>query len=286
MSLDIVGISKSFKKKKALNSVSLHLDKGLYALLGANGAGKTTLINILVTAMRPTEGQVLYNGRDIFKNSAEYLGALGFLPQIPKFYGNFTAPEFLRYMGSLKGVNKTKAELLALLKKVGLPGEENKKVGAYSGGMLKRLGVAQALLNDPEIVILDEPTAGLDPKERIRFKNLISEICSDKTVLLATHIVSDVEFIAKSVILLDRGTVCRFASPAALLGELSGKVFTMEIPLNALEDAMRAFSVSSISAGSSSYTIRIVSDARPFHAVPVPPTLDDVFLYFLGDNAV
>jgi len=225
MLLEIKNVSKQYPKTLALDQFSAELTSGLYGLLGPNGAGKTTLISIITTLLSPSSGTVLYNGKPV--GGRDYMKIIGYLPQYPRFYKDFTAQEFLLYMAAMKGLDSKYAptRVAELLEQVNLSEHKNKKIGAFSGGMRQRLGIAQAILNDPEILILDEPTAGLDPKERVRFRNIISKLSSDRIIILATHIVSDVECVAKEVILLKEGKLLHKASPLTLQTALTDKVY-------------------------------------------------------------
>lgn len=288
MTLEIKNVSKSFKRKNVLKDINICFDNGIYGLLGPNGAGKTTLINIMVTALLPSKGQVLYNGKDIHLASSDYLSSLGFLPQMPKFYYNYTSEEFLRYMAALKnirtGIDEKIEELLDL---VNLSAERKNKIGTFSGGMKQRIGIAQALLNDPKILILDEPTAGLDPKERIRFRNLISKIAGNKTVILATHIVPDVEHIANKVILLKDGEICKTGRPISLMDEISKKVWSVKTEAENLEKYLLNFLISSVRREGNEYELRIVNEEKPCkNAVNATPDLEDVFLYYIGETKI
>ncbi|MGO0804256.1 ABC transporter ATP-binding protein, partial [Clostridioides difficile] len=200
--LEIENLSKIYGKKVANDKITVTLENGVYGLLGPNGAGKSTLMKQITTLIKPDEGQILYNGEDIFKMDADYRNILGYLPQEFGVYKNFTAREFLQYIGALKGLrgkylNSKIGELLDL---VGLYDVRNKSIGKFSGGMKRRVGIAQVLLNDPKIIVLDEPTAGLDPQERARFRNLIAKMSRDKIIILSTHIISDIESVAKETI--------------------------------------------------------------------------------------
>lgn len=288
MKIDIQNITKYYGKKKALDHVNLQLDNGIYGLLGANGAGKSTLLNIMVTSLAPTEGKVLYNGVDIRDKNSGYLDSLGYMPQSPKFYKNYTAEEFLKYIAALKGIKSGLNEKIGeLLEFVNLSGSRKTKIGAFSGGMVQRMGIAQALINDPEILILDEPTAGLDPKERIRFRNLVSEISANRTVLLATHIVPDIEYIANKVILLHEGKLCRHDTPENLCAEIANHVWLLTAAGEDVEKIITKHQISNIYREDEKYYIRIVSEEKPHpDAVPVSPGLEDVFLYHTGEVTI
>lgn len=282
MAIEIKNISKSYGKKVALKKVDLVLKDGIYGLLGSNGAGKSTLLNILVTSLSQTSGEVLYNGTDIRDKSSDYLEKLGYLPQNPQFYKNYTAEEFLRYMAALKGVNpdcldKRIPNLLAF---VNLKNEGKTKIGNFSGGMVQRIGIAQALINNPKILILDEPTAGLDPMERIRLRNLISNVAKNKIVIIATHIVPDVEYIANRIILLKNGEICRNDKPTVLTDEIYGKVWSVNVSADELSGIVTKNRISNIFCEDGVYNLRIISENQPAEkAVLVSPTLEDVFFY-------
>ena len=285
MKLELQNISHYYGKKQALSDFSCTLENGVYGLLGPNGAGKTTLIHIIVRIITPTEGSVIFDGTPIKDLQANYFDHVGFLPQYPKFYPNYTAEEFLSYMADCKGINRKKAkeQIKELFSFVNLEGEEKKKVGAYSGGMRQRLGIAQALLGNPSILILDEPTAGLDPKERIRFRNLISKISENHTVLLATHIVTDVESIAKEVIMLGDGKLIKQGSPKELMQSIQGKVWEYEVSESELDKEMLKQSVSNSRFEDGRFVVRSVSEAKPNEeAINVTPNLEDVYIYEFG----
>lgn len=286
MELELKNITKKYSKKTALSDVSLNLKNGVYALLGPNGAGKTTLINIITGLLMPTSGTVLFNGTAIGKNMQEYISKIGYLPQYPQFYKNFRADEFLRYMAVMKGIEKKRIDSLVneLIEKVNLTNDSHRYIGQYSGGMRQRLGIAQALLNNPEILILDEPTAGLDPKERIRFRNLISQLSENRIVILATHIVSDVESIAKEVILLKNGEVLQIETPMNLISQMEGKVHLVQCIPEKLEEYMNSFCISNASVCNDRYFLRIVSDNPPTENAEITiPNLEDAYLYYFGE---
>lgn len=232
MKLEIKELSKTYKKgKKALNCFSATLTPGVYGILGPNGAGKSTLMNILTGNLEADEGQVLVDGKMIQELGKVYRNMLGYMPQQQGLYDNFTALEFLRYFAALKGIPKKEAKLRIekMLKIVNLEEARNRRVGGFSGGMKQRVLLAQALLNDPQILILDEPTAGLDPKERIRIRNYISEISQDKIILLATHVVSDVECIAREILLIRDGVLLERNRPEELMGDMDGLVWNIRV---------------------------------------------------------
>lgn len=232
MELKMVDVSKCYQKKiQALNHVSLTLEHGVYGLLGPNGAGKSTLIQILTGNVRQTSGQIYYNGQNISKIEKLYKTVLGYVPQNQGIYDSFTATKFLEYMGVLKGLTKReiKTQLEEVLHTVGLFEVRERKLGGYSGGMKQRVLIAQALLGNPKLIILDEPTAGLDPKERIRIRNFISRIAEDKIILIATHVVSDVSSIAKEIILLGKGEIKKQDTPEKLCEAIYGEVFETQI---------------------------------------------------------
>lgn len=288
MNIEIKNITKYYGKKKALDNVSITLENGIYGLLGANGAGKSTLLNIMVTSLAPTDGCVLYNGTDIRNKRSGYLDSLGYMPQTPKFYRNYTAEEFLKYIAALKGIKKGLHEKISeLLDFVNLADSRKTKIGAFSGGMLQRIGIAQALLNDPEILILDEPTAGLDPKERIRFRNLVSEISENRTVILATHIVPDIAYIANRVMLMSEGKLCRNDTPENLCEEIKDSVWLLTTENGSIEDIITKHRISNIHRDDKKYYLRIVSDEKPRpDAEHITPNLEDVFLYHAGEVTV
>lgn len=289
MILKMEGISKSYKDKKALKDFSATLKEGVYGLLGQNGAGKTTLINIITGILNPDGGKIFFNDVNVKKMGVDFVSKIGYLPQFPQFYKNFEALEFLRYICAIKDVPEKTGEkrIEELLEMVNLSDVANKKIGAFSGGMRQRLGIAQAMVNDPEILIFDEPTAGLDPKERIRFRNLISKFSKDRIVLLATHIVSDIEYISNEVILLQDGILIKQNKPTFLIDEMKGKVWEVMVDAADSKEFLGQYSISNIVFNEGHYALRIVSEQKPAEgAVSISPNLEDVFLYHCekGDN--
>ena len=231
LELRINQLTKQYKSETAVNNLSVTLTPGIYGLLGANGAGKTTLMRMLCDILDPTSGSITYNGMDIRQAGSSYRNRIGYLPQDFGYYPNFTAMNFLLYMASLKGLNAryAKEKSLELLETVNLSEVKDKKIKTFSGGMKQRLGIAQAFLNNPQILILDEPTAGLDPKERVKFRNLISSFAENKIVILSTHIVTDVEYIADEILLIKGGTLLKKGAEGTIIREISGKVWECHI---------------------------------------------------------
>ncbi len=281
MAIEICNVKKSFGKKEILHGINLNFDKGIYGLLGPNGAGKTTLMSIMVGLLDASEGEVKYNGKNTTDKDSVFLSKLGFLPQYPGYYKNYTAYEFLEYMSALKGIKgNNKKQINELLEFVNLTEHRDRKVGTFSGGMLRRVGLAQTLLGEPEVIILDEPTAGLDPIERIRLRNLLSEIAQNRTVIVATHIVSDIEYIANEVVLLFGGQVVSSGSPEKLTSDISEKVWRVEAKTNEMEDYVKKYKISNIFSEKDKYVLRVVSDEKPCaEAIQLYPNLEDVFLY-------
>ena len=287
MNIQFQNISKQYKGKYALKDFTSTLENGVYGLLGANGAGKTTLINIFVGILKSNSGRILVDGADSKKMGLEFLSHIGYLPQYPRFYRSFEVYDFLLYMSSLKDIPKGQAKQRAteLLEIVNLSDAAHKKIGALSGGMRQRVGIAQAMLNDPDILILDEPTAGLDPQERIRFRNLITKFSENRIVLLATHIVSDIEFIANQVILLKEGHLLQQESPDALMRGIEGKVWLVSATDKTVSEKASNMKISNMFRDGDSIQLRVIADSKPDEsAVIASPNLEDVFLYYSGEG--
>lgn len=284
MELEIKDICKSYNRKKmALNHVDIKFTPGIYGLLGPNGAGKSTLMNIITDNIKEDCGQVLYNGEDIHSLRGRYRDIIGYMPQQQTLYDNFTGEEFLWYMAALKGLDKKacRDKIASLLEMVNLYPEKDKRMGSYSGGMKQRILIAQAMLNDPEILIMDEPTAGLDPSERIRIRNFLSRISENKIILIATHIVSDIEFIAKEIILLKDGEVVNAGEPQKLLTEISGKVY--EIRLGTREEyPCDNAKIANIRMGENGKVYRVLQDKCPegYEYEKASAGLEELYLYY------
>ena len=301
MRLTIKDVSKTYGKTRALVDFTAELTPGIYALLGPNGSGKSTLMNIITDNLKADSGEMLYaeddgEGENVLKMGARFRALLGFMPQYPGMYPNFTVGQFLWYMATLKDVaadKKGKArkqaiaqEIEGLLKAVELDDVPNRKIGALSGGMKQRLALAQAVLGDSKILILDEPTAGLDPKQRIAIRNYIAKIAFDKIVIIATHVVSDVEFIAREVIMLKKGVIVDHAPPATLLAKMEGKVWSLPVAENTVSEMQQKFRVTNISRDemTGQVLLRVLSEECPdAKATAVPPSLEDYYLYIFGE---
>ena len=289
MELRLNAVSKSYGKNKALSEFSAELTPGVYALLGPNGSGKSTLLNIITDNLKADSGKIYYDGDDVLKLGAKFREKLGFMPQYPGLYGSFTAEKFLWYMAALKGMNKKDAgaQIKEVLDAVELSDVSNYRISTFSGGMKQRLALAQAVLGDPSVLILDEPTAGLDPKQRIAIRNYISRIAFDKIVIIATHVVPDVEYIAKDVIMLKKGVIADNAPPSELLRKIDGFVWRVKTAEDKVMDLQNAYMVTNILKDDDGVSVRILSDTKPTEdAIPVSPTLDDYYLHIFGESSV
>lgn len=283
MELKISRVTKQFLEKIAVDRVSLNMKPGVYGLLGANGAGKTTFLRMICGVLTPDSGEISLDRFSV--KEEEYRNCLGYLPQKFGYYPNFTAWDFLMYMAALKGIsrNRAKVRIEELLEAVNLKGLEKKKIAAFSGGMKQRLGIAQVLLNNPKLLVLDEPTAGLDPKERVKFRNMISRLGKDRIVLLSTHIVSDVEYIADEILLMKEGSILHEGSLPEILKPIEGKVW--ECRVNSSEEAqiLEQYAVVNMREESQGTLLRVVGEESPSeNAVSVEATLEDLYLYYFA----
>lgn len=286
MKLTINNLSKKFKDKYAVKDFSTQLTNGVYALLGPNGSGKTTVMRMLASLLTPTSGEVLFNNERITDLDEQYRDLLGYLPQEFGVYKNFTAERFLLYFSRLKGLNSHEAQKKVdeMLELVNLKQDRKRKTGSFSGGMKRRLGIAQALLNDPKILIVDEPTAGLDPQERIRFRNLLSNIARDRIVFSSTHIVSDIEYIAKEILIMKEGQLIRQGTVQELLAEIKESVWETLIKQEELEFLQQKFKLGNIQSQEDGIQVRILSPSKPTeNAIQVSPNLEDVYLHYFSE---
>lgn len=283
MELTLKQLTKQFGKKRAVSNMNITLSPGVYGLLGANGAGKTTLMRMICGVLNPTEGGILMDGHDIRECGDAYYNLLGYLPQDFGYYPDFTAKEFMYYIAALKGLSdkKTKVMTRELLDVVSLSDVAGKKIRTFSGGMKQRLGIAQAVINNPKVLVLDEPTAGLDPKERVRFRNLIADFSKDKIVILSTHIVSDVEYIADTILMMKGGKLLLQGSAQKVTDSMQGRVWKYVVCKRDIDRINEHFSVANLHhLDDGNVEVRIISDTQPFaDAAAVEPTLEDLYLY-------
>lgn len=282
MELSIDRLTKQYGRKIAVDCVSTVLRSGVYGLLGENGAGKTTLMRMLCAILEPTSGEVFLDGREVTSMGGDYRDLLGYLPQDFGYYPNYTAKEFLLYMAALKGIPRDVAgsRTKELLEVVGLSESASKKIKTFSGGMKQRVGIAQALLNEPKLLILDEPTAGLDPKERVRFRNMISDYAAGRIVILSTHIVSDIEAIADEVLLMKKGKLVSQGTVSELTKEAEGKVWELTVPQTETKSWQDKAAVANLRHEGEQVVLRILAEEKPAEgAVPCEATLEDLYLY-------
>lgn len=288
MELNLNDLTKKFGPVTAVNHFSGKMTHGIYGLLGVNGAGKTTLMRMLCTLLKPDFGKITLDGEDIFQMGGSYRKILGYLPQDFGYYPDFTVKDYLMYIGALKGLRPAvaKKRVGILMEKTGLTKVSGKKMKKLSGGMKRRAGIAQAMLNDPKILVLDEPTAGLDPNERIRFRNLISELAAERVVLLSTHIVSDVEYIANEIWLMKDGGIVLEGTVRQLLMSMPETVWTCFADPAMVPMLVHKYKVSNIKSEPDQVELKIISQAKPVEdAVPVQASLEDVFLYYFDEKA-
>lgn len=287
MELQLRNLSKQYGTKCAVDNVNAKLEPGVYGLLGANGAGKTTLMRMICGVLKPTSGDIRLNGKTINELGEQYYTHLGYMPQDFGFYPDFTAREFMLYMAAVKGLDKrvAKTRTQDLLHMVNLDDVADKKIKSYSGGMKQRLGIAQAELNNPSILILDEPTAGLDPKERVRFRNLISDFAKEKIIILSTHIVSDVSYIADTILLMKNGSFLLQEPMATVTDNIRGKVWEILVDERNADEYSRKFSVVNLHHENNKVRLRIIDEIAPMDdAIAVSSSLEDLFLYHFGEE--
>ena len=283
MELKIDRVTKKYDKKIACDRISLTLEKGVYGLLGANGAGKTTLMRMICGILDPSSGSLSCDGIDV--SQEEYRELLGYLPQDFGYYPEFTAQDFMLYIAALKGIPKSKAKVKTaeLLEMVSLKNEAKKKIKTFSGGMKQRLGIAQALLNDPKILVLDEPTAGLDPKERIKFRNIISRMGADRIILLSTHIVSDIEHIANTILIMKDGQMIHEGSLEDIIAVIRDKVWECSVSCTEADEYGEKYPIINTRNEGDMVFLRLVSDEKPCEdANNVEATLEDLYLYYFS----
>ncbi|HWZ99773.1 MAG TPA: ABC transporter ATP-binding protein [Candidatus Dormibacteraeota bacterium] len=282
MQLALEQLCKDYRGKPgALRGMNLTLGPGVLGLLGPNGAGKSTLMRILATITRPTSGRALWNGTNISKQPEALRAALGYLPQDFGVYPNLSAIEFLEYLAAVKGIaaGPARQRIAELLELVNLADAAKRPLGGYSGGMRQRVGIAQALLNDPQLLIVDEPTAGLDPEERVRFRNLLSELSGERIIILSTHIVSDIEAVATSIAILWQGQLLTHGTPEQLLSSVNGRVWEVIVPSAEIPVLRQRFLISSTAHRSDGVHARVVSGAAPSSSArPLEPSLEDAYL--------
>lgn len=288
MKLQLQNLCKQYSGENAVDNVTVDFTPGVYGLLGPNGAGKTTLMRMICGILKPSDGGILLNGKPMQDLGEEYYTHLGYMPQNFGFYPDFTAREFMLYMGAVKGIERKKAESRTeeLLHTVNLQDVAGKKIKTFSGGMKQRLGIAQAQLNDPKILVLDEPTAGLDPKERVRFRNLLSTFAREKIVILSTHIVSDVSYIADKILLMKSGRFILHEPASTAAQAVKGLVWQVQVSEGEAADYTSRFSVVNLHHEDGGVRLRIVSEAPPCSgAQPAEPCLEDLFIYHFADEA-
>lgn len=283
MELNVNSLTKTYGNTKALDSFQYTFSEGIYGLLGPNGAGKSTLMNIITANLKPTEGTVLYDGQDVFAMGKDYRKLLGYMPQQQGVYSGYTLARFLSYMAVLKGIPRKEAQqsIAEIAERVRLSDCMRRRLGEFSGGMKQRALIAQALLGNPKIIILDEPTAGLDPRERINVRNLIAEVAFDRIVIIATHVVSDISFIAKEVLLMKTGRIIDSGRPTELCKRTKGKVYELSLTVKDFDVVRSKYRISSIREDADTVFVKVISDGAPteYPSAEANPDLEDVYLY-------
>jgi len=287
MELELKNITRVFGEKEAVKDINIVFRPGIYGLLGANGSGKTTLMRMICGILQPSNGEIFYNGENILKVGDGYRAKLGYLPQDLGYYPDFTARDFMYYMAALKGIEKKEARerIKVLLEQMNLADVARKKIRTFSGGMRQRLGIAQALLNEPDILILDEPTAGLDPKERAKFRNIVEKFAMEKIVILSTHIVSDINHIADIVLMMKKGEVILDMPLEETIALMNGKVWNAVMKISESERLPSDCRVVDIqNRDDGKVLVRIISETKPIEGVQsVQPSLEDLYLYYFQE---
>lgn len=286
--IKITDLSKNFGSKQALKNISLDINQGMFGLLGPNGAGKTTLMKIISTLLKKSSGEVIVCGIPVEKSS-EIRGLIGYLPQDFSMYGNMNAYEALDYLATLSGMKKSerKTKVPELLEKVNLLEQRKTKVKAMSGGMKRRLGIAQSMIHDPKVIIVDEPTAGLDPEERVRFRNLLCEIAKDRIVLLSTHIVGDIEATCEEIAVLNQGEIVFRGTVRELLKLVENKVYTLEISTSELDMMKERYLVTGILTSGSLAKVKLIADEKPFESATLcSADVEDAYMYLMKQQEV
>lgn len=286
--IKITGLSKNFGSKQALKNINLDIQSGMFGLLGPNGAGKTTLMKTIATLLKKKSGEVLVCGVPVEKCS-EIRGLIGYLPQDFSMYGNMNAYEALDYLATLSGMSKSerKKKVPEMLEKVNLLEQKKTKVKAMSGGMKRRLGIAQSLIHNPKVIIVDEPTAGLDPEERVRFRNLLCEIAKDRIVLLSTHIVGDIEATCEEIAVLNQGEIVFRGTVRELLKLVENKVYTVEISTSELEKVKKRYLVTGMLTSGGLTRVKLIAEKRPFEsATPCSADVEDAYMYLMKQQEV
>lgn len=283
MELNLERITKSYKKQFTLQDISCQMNTGIYGLVGPNGAGKTTLLRILATILQPDKGRILIDGQDVSRHEEAYRSLIGYLPQKLGYYKHYSVTKFLQYISALKGLSneETDTQITKLLHEFNLTQHANHKIKTLSEGVKQRIGIAQALLNDPKLLILDEPTLNLDPKERINFGNNLARLSTDRIILLSTHIISDIAYIAKEIILLDQGKIRASATPKQLLKDITQKVWEAHIASEKLQEIQHSYNVTDIRNANDLMKVRIISDKKPhLDCNQAEAELDDLYMYY------
>lgn len=285
MTLEVADLGKRFGNTWALRNIDFTLGSGVVGLLGPNGAGKSTLMRLVTTFGTPTEGRVYWNGTDVFDEPNVIRSAVGYLPQTFGVYPSLTAREFLSYLAGIRGVGNAGDRIDDLLGLVNLGDAADDRLGGFSGGMRQRVGIAQALLSEPDLLVVDEPTVGLDPEERVRFRNVLADLGEDRVVVLSTHIVSDIEATASEVALLHDGQLVAHEQPSALIKRASGTVWEWVVPDSEIRAVKQTHTISTTTRQQDGVRVRAISETAPdATAEAVEPTLEDAYLYTIGEN--